>query len=147
MLRAVALRKFKNRADITLFVCRKRYNSYDSVGFVPGGSIFGTLCTTQDETMSYVFSQLPRCRNCRAIAVGLNFIVAPLWLHTQLSVLPSWSHTLFLLRRQGCKLKFIVVPSRLCAKIHQCAVERILNFIAPLCAHLHCCTAALIFIF
>jgi hypothetical protein len=40
-------------ASITVFVCnRNRYNSYDNVGFVPGGSIFGTLCTTQDETMS-----------------------------------------------------------------------------------------------
>ncbi len=48
----VVPRKFKNRAGITLFVCRNRYNFYDSVGFVPGGSIFGTLCTTQDETMS-----------------------------------------------------------------------------------------------
>ncbi len=44
--------KFKNRAGITVFVCRNRYNSYDSVGFVPGGNIFGTLYTTQDETMS-----------------------------------------------------------------------------------------------
>ena len=52
LLRAVGLQKFKNCAGITLFVCRNRYNSYDSVGFVPGGSIFGTLCTTQDETIS-----------------------------------------------------------------------------------------------
>jgi hypothetical protein len=36
----------------TTFVCRNRYNSYDSVGFVPGGSIFGTLCPTQDEIIS-----------------------------------------------------------------------------------------------
>jgi hypothetical protein len=32
-----------NCAGITLSVCRNRYNSYESVGFVPGGSIFGTV--------------------------------------------------------------------------------------------------------
>jgi hypothetical protein len=50
--RTIVLRKFKNCTGITLFVCSNRYNSFDSVGFVPGGRMLGTLCTTQDETMS-----------------------------------------------------------------------------------------------
>ena len=48
---AVVLWKFKNCAGITLFVCRNRYRTYNSVGFVPGGTFFGNLRPTQDETM------------------------------------------------------------------------------------------------
>ena len=44
--------KIQTFAGITLFVCRNRYRTYDGVGFVTGGTFFGTLCPTQDETMS-----------------------------------------------------------------------------------------------
>ena len=44
--------KIQNFAGIILFVCRNRYRTYDGVGFVPGGTFFGTLCPAQDETMS-----------------------------------------------------------------------------------------------
>jgi hypothetical protein len=44
--------KFKNGAGRTLFMCRNQYKTYDTVGFVPGGNIFHTFCTTQDENQS-----------------------------------------------------------------------------------------------
>ncbi len=44
--------KFKNGAGRTLFMCRNWYKTYNTIGFVPGGNIFHTVCTTQDENQS-----------------------------------------------------------------------------------------------
>jgi hypothetical protein len=48
------LLKIQKLCRHNFFVCRNRYRTCNSVDFVPGGTIFGTLCTTQDETMSTI---------------------------------------------------------------------------------------------
>ena len=63
--------KIQKSHRITLFVCMNRYRTYNSVGFVPGGTFFGTLCPTQDETMSRG-SRRPK-------ALGSWTRMGPLW--------------------------------------------------------------------
>ena len=48
-----------------------RYRTYNSVGFVPGGTLFGTLCPSQDETMSR--------GSRRTKALGSWTRMGPLW--------------------------------------------------------------------
>ena len=66
-------------------VCRNRYRTYKSVGFVPGGTFFGTLCPTQDETMPFAFPLAPLLDMCllpfppQELLAGLSFSATDLF--------------------------------------------------------------------